>query len=129
MAILSISLALITVGYLSLAAHSAEVEDQVEKQRGETAAYYASESGILLAEHSLANPEAKAPAQGEWLSGELPSAGTKFKVEVLEQGYSPKGFTVRSTGQLTGAEEQQMFEARFEAVAGKGFQVKWRGRP
>lgn len=127
--VLSVCVALLTIAYLSLAAYSARTQDEVEGRQAQTSAFYAAESGMLLAEHHLSQKAASVPASGLWLSGELPASLARFKVEVRTEDYGPEGFTLHSIGQAAGERSSRYtstIKARIKRSPKKKWVVEWR---
>lgn len=127
--VLSICVTILTLGFLSLSAYTARVEDRVEERRARLSSFYAAESGLLLAQHSLIGKAA--PPQGVWLAGELSMSFSRYRVEVLPADYGPNGFTVRAVGQSVGEQGALVLVelvARLEKVPGDGWKVVWRTR-
>ena len=127
--VLAVCVALLTIAYLSLAAYSARAQDEVEARQAQASAYYAAESGMLLAEHHLTQKEASIPNSGLWLSGELPASLARFKVEVRAEDLSPQGFTLHSIGQASGERGTRYtstIKARIKRSPQKKWVVEWR---
>ena len=129
-AVLAVAVAMLTLAYLALAAHSSREEDKVEARAVQVAALYAAESGLVRGEHELRSRPGQAPPVGKWLTGDFAGSGSKFRLEVLETGHTEKEFTVRSVGQAEGENGRihaVEFEANYVYQKGKGWTARWRG--
>ena len=127
--VLAVCVALLTIAYLSLAAYSARAHDEVEARQAQTSAFYAAESGMLLAEHRLMKKDSKTPASGLWFSGELPASLARFKVEVRAEDLAPEAFTLHSIGQASGERGTRYtstIKARLKLSPKKKWVVVWR---
>lgn len=129
--VLAICVAIITIGFLALSLYSVRTEDRTEERRAKLAAFYAAESGLLLAEHRLVGHDLAAPPVGVWLTGELPKSLSRYRVEISSSDYSSKAFTLRAYGQCPGERGvlvHSEIEARVSKEAAPGWKVEWRKR-
>ena len=129
--VLSICVAIVTIGFLSLSLHSAKSEDRTEERRASLSAFYAAESGPLLAEHTLVGKKMEAPPTGVWLTGELPKSQSRYRIEISNTDYSKEAFTLRASGQCPGEQGvlvHSEITARVRKDAAQGWKVEWRKR-
>ena len=128
---LIVFVAVVTLGYLSLSLYSARLEDGVQERRARMAAFYAAESGLLLAETRLVGREEEPPSTGVWLSGELSKSLARYRVEVSATDYSADSFHLRAIGQKRG-ERGVVYNVELEALLRRGqdktWFVEWRKR-
>jgi Tfp pilus assembly protein PilX len=129
--VLIVSVAVVTLGYLCLSLYSARMEDKVQERRALTAALYAAESGLVLAETKLVGTEQPPPPTGVWLTGELSKSLSRYRVEVSAADYSPESFRLRVIGQKLG-ERGVVYNVELEASLKRGpdsnWFVEWRRR-
>ena len=129
--VLSICVAIVTLGFLALSLHSARSEDRTEERRASLSAFYAAESGLLLAVHTLVGKKGEAPPTGVWLTGELPKSQSRYRIEVSSTEYSKQAFTLRAFGQCPGEHGvlvHSELTARVSKDATQGWKVEWRKR-
>ena len=129
--VLIVFVAVVTLGYLSLSLYSARMEDKVQERRALMAAFYAAESGLLLAETKLVGLKQPPPPTGVWLTGELSKSLARYRVEVAPTDYSPESFRLRAIGQKRG-ERGVVYSVELEAMLNQGpdktWFVEWRKR-
>lgn len=125
---LAVSLAVISVGYLSFVAYTSRLEGQVVKEKFSKAALYAAESGLVKAEHSLQNASS-APPTGLWFAETLPVTGASVRVEVTEVEGQPDLRDITSLGQVTdplGKRHNALLGARVKLKETNRWVVVWR---
>jgi hypothetical protein len=129
--VLAVCVAVVTIGYLSLSLYSARVEDRVQQRRALMSAFYAAESGLLLAETRLVGKDQEVPPTGVWLTGDLSKSLARYRVEVSSVNYSSDSIRLRVIGQK-GGERGVVYSTELEAslrrAPDKTWFVEWRER-
>ena len=129
--VLSICVAIVTIGFLSLSLHSAKSEDRTEERRASLSAFYAAESGLLLAEHTLVGKKMEAPPTGVWLTGELPKSQSRYRIEISNTQNSEEALSLPASGRHPGEQGvlvHSEITARVRKDAAQGWKVEWRKR-
>lgn len=127
--VLLVAVALVTLGYLSLSLFSARVGDKAQERQAKLVAFYAAESGMVLAESKLLGQTTDAPPAGIWFTGELSKSLSRYRVEVSPEDYSPDYFRVRVVGRKRGergAVYISELEAGMRRALDRTWQVEWR---
>lgn len=128
MSVVAAALAVITIGSLIVAAYASKSGKRPEAQRSELQAVYAAESGLLMAEKKLDGEKKKAPKVGDFVGGQLPRSGAKYRCEVLKDHHSDKEIRLLATGAVEsgGPAATVEIEAAYKLVPKHGWRPLWR---
>lgn len=128
LSVVAAALAVITIGSLIVAAYASKSGHRPESQRAEMQALYAAESGLLLAEKKLDGVKKKAPVVGDFVGGQLPRSGAKYRCEVLKEHHSDKEIRLLATGSVdsNGPASTVEIEAAYKLVPKHGWRPLWR---
>lgn len=89
-------MAVLTIGYLRLAATAGKSDVVARQEIAASSAYYAAESGLVVAVHRVKHASLP-PSTGSWLTGSLDTSGSRYEVEVLS-ALKKSPIEIRSTG-------------------------------
>ena len=121
--LVAVCVSMLSISFLRLAADSAKTDDDAELELASSLAYYAAESGLLVAERELEKLAAPPPT-GVWLIGSFAASGTRYTVEVSPGGNPKSEFVLLAKGQAA-IEGNRKVTSTLEAQVVKGPGSSW----